>query len=44
MWTEQRETLSDRALRFAVLREAKPATVGDVIRGWQADESFRQAF
>ncbi|MBX3398349.1 MAG: hypothetical protein KF873_06375 [Gemmataceae bacterium] len=44
MWTVQRETLSERALRFAVLRDAKPATVGDAIRGWQADESFRRAF
>ncbi len=44
MWTVQIETLSKRALRFAVLRDAKPATVGDVIHGWRADEAFRTAF
>ena len=44
MWTAQIETLSDRALRFAVLRGGEPATVGDVIQGWQVDEPFRTAF
>jgi hypothetical protein len=45
MWTTRCEQLSDdRGLRFAFYLDSRPATVADVVRGWQRDASFRSLF
>jgi hypothetical protein len=45
MWGIQREKLSQsRGARFSVTHGSRPATVADVIRGWQADAGFRSQF
>lgn len=45
MWTARREALSNnRGLRFAVDLDALPATVADVLRGWEGDAEFRSLF
>lgn len=45
MWAARSEPLPEaRGLRFAVDLGARPATVADVIRGWQADAGFRSLF
>ncbi len=45
MWTTRREELPDaRGLRFAIDLGSRPATVADVIRGWQHDAEFRSLF
>ena len=45
MWTARSENLSDdRGLRFALDLDSRPATVADVLRGWQSDAGFRALF
>jgi hypothetical protein len=45
MWTASSEKLEDgRGLRFAVACGSHPATVAEVIRGWQGDAAFRSQF
>jgi hypothetical protein len=45
MWTARSEELADvRGLRFAVDHDARPATFGDILRGWQDDAIFRGFF
>jgi hypothetical protein len=42
MWTARSEELADaRGLRFAVELDARPATVAEVLCGWQGDAGFR---
>jgi hypothetical protein len=38
------ESHDPRSLRFAVTLNSRPATVGEVIRAWQGDASFRSLF
>jgi hypothetical protein len=45
MWTAQSEALVDAlGLRFSVALNTRPATVADVLRGWQDDVVFRSLF
>ena len=45
MWTAQSEELADaRGLRFTIALDSIPATVAEVLRGWQGDASFRSLF
>jgi hypothetical protein len=44
MWTYRREELTDDTLRFAVERDAKPASFADVLQAWQTDAAFREWF
>jgi hypothetical protein len=45
MWTARSEELADaRALRFTIDLDSRPATVADVLRGWQRDADFRALF
>lgn len=45
MWTPQCEELANvRGLRFAIDFDSRPATVADVLRGWQNDPDFRSLF
>lgn len=45
MWGSQSEKLPDHCgLRFAIITDARPATVGEVIRAWQGDPEFRSWF
>ena len=45
MWNTRSEALADnRGRRFAVDLDSRPATVADVIRGWQSDADFRSLF
>ncbi len=45
MWTTRREELSDgHGLKFAVDRDARPATVADVLDAWRRDADFRALF
>jgi hypothetical protein len=45
MWTTRSEDLSvGRGRRFAVERDARPASVADVLNGWQRDTGFRAWF
>ncbi|MBN9119897.1 MAG: hypothetical protein J0I06_12175 [Planctomycetes bacterium] len=44
MWSVRREELTADAFRFVVARDAGPASVADVIRGWQTDAAFRGWF
>jgi hypothetical protein len=45
MWTARSEALPDgRGLRFTVDRDSRPATVAEVLHGWQADAAFRSLF
>ena len=45
MWTVRSEDLAEaRGLRFAVDLDSRPATVADVVRGWQGDAEFRSLF
>ena len=45
MWTARSTPLSNRrGLRFAVEFDSRPATVDEVLRGWQGDAGFRSLF
>ncbi|MBX9622689.1 MAG: hypothetical protein K2X82_02635 [Gemmataceae bacterium] len=45
MWTARSKPLPDaRGLRFTLDLDTRPATVADVIRGWQTDAGFRPLF
>ena len=45
MWNTRSEVLADsRGRRFAVDLDSRPATVADVIRGWQSAADFRSLF
>jgi hypothetical protein len=45
MWSSRSESLDGgRGLRFALDLGPNPATVADVLRGWQADATFRALF
>jgi hypothetical protein len=45
MWTSRNEELADgRGLRCAVDWDSRPASYGDVLRGWQGDAGFRSLF
>jgi hypothetical protein len=45
MWTVRSEELADsRGLRFAIERDACPASYADVVRAWQDDARFRSTF
>jgi len=45
MWTARSEELADtRGLHFDVHVGSRPATVTDVLRGWQGDAGFRSLF
>jgi hypothetical protein len=45
MWTSRSAGLPDgRGLRFVIDLPPKPATVADVLRGWQGDAAFRALF
>ena len=45
MWTVRREELSETCgLRFAIDLHSQPATVVDVLRGWDNDAGFRSLF
>ena len=45
MWTARSKKLSgDRGIQVAVDFCSQPATVGDVLRGWQDDGGFRTLF
>jgi hypothetical protein len=45
MWTARSEQLVDlRGLRFAIDLDSRPATLAEVLRGWQNDGGFRSLF
>ena len=45
MWTARSKELpKGRGLRFAVDLDSRPASVADVLRGWQVDAGFRSLF
>lgn len=45
MWTSRSKELTDRSgLRFVVERDAHPASIVDVLLGWQRDTAFRALF
>jgi hypothetical protein len=45
MWTAQSEQLDeDRGLQFSIALDSHPATVADVLHGWQSDAGFRTLF
>ena len=45
MWTSKCEELDNvRGLRFAIDFDSRPATIADVLRGWQNDADFRSLF
>ncbi len=45
MWTARSEELAGTlGLRFTVASNSRPATVSDVLRGWQDDAAFRSLF
>jgi hypothetical protein len=45
LWTSRNTGLDDaRGLRYSVLRDSRPATFAEVLRGWQDDAEFRSLF
>jgi hypothetical protein len=45
MWSAQSKALTDpNGLRFAVALDSRPATVAEVLYGWQNDANFRTLF
>ncbi len=45
MWTPRCEELANvRGLRFAIDFDSRPATIADVLHGWQNDADFRSLF
>lgn len=44
MWTTASETLTGRGLKMTVQRDAHPATLADLVAGWQTDAALRDTF